>query len=411
MNLNELELNKNGHRILYRVVTGSHAYGLENENSDIDEKGIFWVPYNEFISLDPPVTPQASQISDDNNDKTFYNIYRIFELLKKSNPNILEMLWVPEDCVKFKHPLIDIIIKNRNMFISKELYETHVNYAYQQIKKARGRNKRVHNPQPKEAPLIEDFCYIINFDNFVNNYRYRFDGMSPDSLGYPARPVPLSKSKIDLSEYHAASMEQMPHTYRIYHYGDKAKGVFRGDVNKMLVCESIPKEDEWPKFKGFLVYNIDGHAKATKEWKQYWEWYEKRNNSRWVDQESGELDYDSKNMSHCIRLMLEAKNILEKGEPIIRFEGEAKEYLLKIKNGEFDYDKIILDVEKLNVELSSLFKTSSIPDKVDESKINKLYQEIMSEGESIFGDGVVGRNLLSRDQVNFKDPNIAQNEY
>ena len=59
------------------------------------------------------------------------------------------------------------------------------------------------------------------------------------------------------------------------------------------------------------------------DWKNYWTWIKERNPNRWIAQEKGEINYDTKNMQHCIRLLLSTKNILTKGEPIVRFEGDT----------------------------------------------------------------------------------------
>jgi hypothetical protein len=95
-----------------------------------------------------------------------------------------------------------------------------------QIKKARGQNKWINNPKPKVAPRKEDFCYVIPKARLAL------------SDAPPCRPEPLNQIGWELAHYHAARLEHVPDTYRLYHYGSNARGTFRGDV---LVCESIPE--------------------------------------------------------------------------------------------------------------------------------------------------------------------------
>jgi len=138
MNVKQLEASD---RIIYKVVSGSHAYGLSTPKSDIDIRGVYINPSSEYLRLQEP----AGQISDNKQDIQYYSLKRFFELAQTANPNIIELLWMPEDCIKIKTPIMDKLIENRDLFISKKCFHTHSGYAYAQIKKAKGQNKKVHN--------------------------------------------------------------------------------------------------------------------------------------------------------------------------------------------------------------------------------------------------------------------------
>lgn len=373
-NKSALQKLQDSDRILYSVVSGSHAYGTNTPQSDMDLRGFYWVPANEYLGLNPPVTPNDGQINDEKNDIVYYSLYRAFTLLKTANPNMIELLWIPEDCIKVRHPLMDILLDEREAFISKKAYFTHASYAYEQVKKAKGQNKKVHNPQPVERPKKEDFCHVIK-SNFFMGIRH----VDIASAIFPMRPMPLNKSGLDLSRFHVAALEHVMDTYRLYDYGDQAKGVFRGD--DMLVCESIPISDEWDKFYGLLIYNKSEYEKACREWHSYWDWMKNRNDARWVDQEKGLLNYDQKNMMHCMRLMISAEHILTEGSPLVRFEGEQLAYLMKIRRGELTYEAIMEDVEMREAKLKQLYETSTaIPHSVDMDNLDRLYRHLMEEG-------------------------------
>jgi hypothetical protein len=177
-----------------------------------------------------------------------------------------------------------------------------------------------------------------------------------------------------------AKMEHMENTYRLYDYGNEAKGVFRGP-NEQLVCESIPKTDEWLLFAGLLIFNESAFKRAYEDWKSYWDWMKNRNEHRWIDQEKGNLDYDAKNMSHCMRLMLSSKHILTEGYPIVRFDGEQRDLLMNIKNGKLEYEDIMKMVENLQKEIEDCLEKTHIPDEVDFCKLNKLYEHLNQVAE------------------------------
>jgi uncharacterized protein len=210
--------------ILFESIAGSRAYGTATDASDEDIRGLFVVPAAAYLGLNRP----PDQISDARGNVVYYSLRRVIDLLTQANPNILELLYMPEDCVRKTSPEMRALLANRQLFISKQCADTHAGYAMSQIKKAKGQNKWVNNPKPEAPPGREDFCYVIPRESLSENPLL------------PARPVPLKKLGWDLTEYHAAKLEHARDTFRLYCYGKGAKGVFRNDV---IVCESIPQGD------------------------------------------------------------------------------------------------------------------------------------------------------------------------
>jgi hypothetical protein len=367
--MNTEELRKSG-QIIFECLTGSRAYGLSNPESDFDYRGLFVSPVQEVDSL----FSIPEEIGDDKQDIKFYEIKKFFLLASQCNPNIVELLFAPPETVKIMTPIMEEIIANRSLFISTRAEVTFSGYAYAQIEKSRGQNKLVHNPKPEARPKKEDFCWIIPHCTIdCNDWPFASSDIVDEQP--PFRPIPLNAFKdVSLSDFNCASLEHVQNAYRIYYYGSRAKGIFRGD--DMLTVESIPLEDESPKFSGVLIYIKHEYDKAVRDWKNYWDWMEKRNAHRWEQQERGEIDYDAKNMMHCMRLLFSGKNILSKGEPIIRFEGEQLQYLRDIRAGKFEYNELMTRAEKEMAELKELKSSSSLPYSADMKKLNQLYQRI-----------------------------------
>jgi uncharacterized protein len=363
-----LEMLRKSDRIIFECIAGSHLYNLHTIKSDVDTRGIYKNPPTEYLGLSEP----ANQIGDERHDTTYYSLKRFFELAMTANPNILELAFVPEDCIKICKESMKKVIENRDLFISKKCFHTFSGYAYSQIGKASGQNKMINHPELFEKPKKEDFCWIIESD-FLQGYRNEV---------FPCRPKILKDCHshihpdlpLNLSEYHVSALEHVSNTYRLYYYGVDAKGVFRGD--DMLACESIPITDETDKFAGLLIYNQNEYEKALQQHRKYCEWIENRNDARWVDQENKKVLYDAKNMMHTFRLLMSGENILTKGFPLVRFEGEQRDYLMKIRAGEFKYEELMVEVEKRMARLEELYKTSTIPHSVDTKKIEALYREL-----------------------------------
>ena len=362
-----VEMLRESGRIIFECVAGSRLYSLHiPDKSDTDLRGIYLNPPNEYLGLNEP----SNQIGDEKNDTTYYSLKRFFELAMTANPNILELMWVPEECRRICGFIMHKIIDNRNLFISKKCFHTYSGYAFAQIKKAQGQNKMVNHPELFEKPVKEDFCHII----WASLIRGAQDQDIQKAI-FPARPKRLSEMRmVNLSRYHAAALEHMSDAYRLYDYGVNSKGVFRGD--DMLVCESIPISDEWNRFEGILIYNKHEYERAMADHKKYREWLDTRNDNRWLDQENKLVQYDAKNMLHCMRLLWSGENILKYGEPLVRFDGEQRDYLMSIRAGKFKYEELMAEVDIRMARLEELNKTSTIPHSVNIGKIEALYREL-----------------------------------
>jgi uncharacterized protein len=347
--------------ILFECVAGSRAYGTATSASDEDVRGIFAVPAANYLELSRP----PDQVGDERGNTVYYSLRRVIELLAQANPNILELLFMPGDCVLKDTPEMKELVSHRRLFVTKQCAQTHAGYAMSQIKKARGQNKWINNPKPETPPKKEEYCHVIPWH-------------TRDQRNPPARPVPLNTLGWSLDEYHAARLEHAPDTYRLYHYGDSARGVFRGDV---IVCESIPKDDEATKFAGLLLYNEAGWKQALADHKNYWGWRRERNEARWQQQERGELDFDAKNMMHTVRLLLSARSLMERGEPIVRFHGEQLDLLMSIRTGKLRFDEIMSIAEAVLADCERLKAAADLPEVCDVARASALLKTITEAWE------------------------------
>lgn len=139
------------------VIRGSQAYGTNLPTSDIDYAGVYIQSQEDIYG-----TRYKEQINDDKNDTVFYEIRRFLELVASNNPNILELLNTPEDCIIYKHPLFDEILKYKDDFITKACSKSFGGYAIQQIKKAKGQDKKQNWEKEKVTRKeVLDFVYVL----------------------------------------------------------------------------------------------------------------------------------------------------------------------------------------------------------------------------------------------------------
>jgi hypothetical protein len=358
-----IERNNKEYKKIFEVLVGSHAYNLNDEKSDEDFNGIFYVPSIDYLKLYPE-PPQQFLSHTKEKDVTFFSFKRFFELSSFSNPNFLELFWSDPKNIIYKDPVMDLIFEHKDVFLSQKAYFTYGSYAMSQIKKSKGQNKWVSNPKSKNRPVIEDFCYFISKNN-------KWGGM-------PFRPY---KVDFPLDLFNISKVERSHNLYRLYYYGNEANGVFK---NGNLILSSIPKKDERKKFKGVLIINEDEYNKELKDWNNYWEWIKNRNEERWTPKGAKESDCNYKNLSHCIRLLFSAINIFENRQPIVYLEGEKRDIVLNIKKGLVEYEEILKMAKDLNDKLDTIFNENKksfekVPNK---EKINDLFLMCIDQLES-----------------------------
>lgn len=343
-----------GAKPLFMVIRGSQAYGTNLPTSDIDYAGVFIQSEDDILGLN-----YKEQINDDKNDTVFYEIRRFLELMGSNNPTILELLNTPEDCIIYKHPLYELILDNKDKFLTKVCAKSFGGYGIQQITKAKGQNKKQNwekDKMTRKTPF--DFCYIhlneksMELSTFLNskNIDQKFCG--------------LSKS---------------PHGKDIYSLFYNINGNYNGvafEESNDIRLTSIPiGSDEY--FIGHISYNKDGYMQHCKDYKSYTTWIEERNEQRWIDVKSHNQKIDGKNMMHCRRLLDMAKEI-GLGKGVIVRRPNAKE-LISIRKGEVNLEKLIEISENDIIEIDRIFKESSLPDSVDKKLINEILINIRKD--------------------------------
>ncbi len=116
-------------RVILRCVIGSRAYGLDNENSDIDRRGAFLPLATQHWSL----FGVPEQIELDATQECYWELQKFVVLALKANPNVLECLYSP--LVETATPLGQELIGLRDVFLSRLAYQTYNGYVMSQFKK------------------------------------------------------------------------------------------------------------------------------------------------------------------------------------------------------------------------------------------------------------------------------------
>lgn len=385
MNIQELE---NNHQLAYKFVRGSTLYNTNIETSDVDYGGVFILPNESLLGL--PDFYQ-DQVSDEKHDTTYYEFNRWVELLMKANPNALESLFVPRDKVIGEiHPAVQLIIDNRDLFLTKECFKSLSGYAYAQIQKCRGLNKKCVQPVMEKKEVM-DFCYtfkeqgsqpmkeflaergylqkycgLVNIPNMKDTYGVYYDFASHVKFefdNYKDRRAFLSLCNDWFGgEYYEWVFDRYMNN-EFYGYS----GIVHpeGKSNEVRLS-SIPK-GEVPIC--FMTYNQQGYESHCRKYKEYYEWVEKRNPARY--ESNLKSNYDVKNVAHCVRLLHMGRE-LAKGEGFNVVRTWDRDMILDIRNHKYEYEEIIEYVEKVFAEMKELAEKCDLPKTVDKQKVNEL---------------------------------------
>jgi hypothetical protein len=329
--------------IILECISGSRAYGLDTPESDTDIKGVFLLPKNDYFGLD-----YIPQINNPSNDIVYYELGRFMALLSVNNPNILELLNTPKKAVLFKHPYLEEI--KAELILSKLCKNTFGKFALSQIKKAKGLKKKIVNPIGKERKSLLSFCYINHLNGSISLLKY------------------LGLKNWTQNNCGLINIANMKNIFGLYYSENLAyKGIIKNQDSNDISLSSIPKDEAQ---LALLYFNKDGYSIYCKEYKEYWEWVENRNEARYKNTMSHGKNYDAKNMMHTFRLLEMAIEIGK--DKVVNVARPNREFLLNIKNGYYEYDELLIMAKQKQLEMEQAFENSDLPESPDLNMINEL---------------------------------------
>lgn len=340
--------------ILY-TVTGSRAYGTHRPDSDYDYAGICIPPaqYRDGYLLrfdqaefgkakEPPASPEQQSP-----DATIYGIQKYFKLAADCNPNVIEVIWAPDDCIVRCTTHGRVLRNYRDLFLSQKARHTFRGYAMSQLNRIKTHRRWLLDP-PKKKPERKDYGLP------------EFTAIPADQVNAAHAMIQkkIDSWEIDFGELAPSSViyiqEQISH-----HLTDMQIGMHE----KFFAAGRLLSFDD-----NFLSYlDSEKRYKAAKqEWKQYHEWKEKRNPARAALEASH--GYDTKHAMHLVRLMRMCREILTEGEVLVR-RPDAED-LKKVLTGPWTYDSLLAWAEEQDQELKEL--KSDLPREPDRKRLDRI---------------------------------------
>lgn len=139
--------------LIFMTLAGSIMYGTNTKESDVDQRGICVPPKNVVMGF----AHNFEQQEFPNEDTVVYSLMKFMRLAVEGNPNILEVLFAPEECIKVIHLTWKELQKHRQKFLTADLVPKFRGYAESQFKKMKIlRENRITNP-PTHKPTRSEF--------------------------------------------------------------------------------------------------------------------------------------------------------------------------------------------------------------------------------------------------------------
>lgn len=309
-----------GNRIIILTLGGSHAYGTNNENSDLDIRGCALNSKMQILTNE-----NFEQFVNEATDTTIYSFNKLIGLLSNTNPNTIEMLGNKPDHYFHVSSIGKELIDNAHMFLSKRA------------------------------------CY--SFGGYANQQLYRLSQKSAHAL-----------TQSELEKHILKTMEFMKTDF------NKRYSTFSEDQVNLYIDKAVQEGYDTEIFMDIRLthYPLRDYCSLWSELQNVVKSYSKIGKRNEHAIEHGKI---AKHMMHLIRLYIMCLDILEK-EKIITYREDEHELLMDIRNGKFlddnnqpteEFFEMVNDYEK---RLEYAKENTSLPDNPNYKEINEFVASV-----------------------------------
>jgi hypothetical protein len=359
-------------KTIFLAKNGSRAYGMHHSESDVDIQGIMIPPKEYFFGFshrieqfDKPMhmeqfIPFLSEeekfiVAATKIEGTIYGIHKFFALSKDCNPNLIQLLYSDNDSILICNTLGEKLRQNRNLFLSKNARFRFSGYAISQLKRIQLHRGYLLNPK-ENKPKRSDYGLAEKMEISSNDLAMvrseigkQLDRWNDGFIGDIDENI---KNRI------RESIGQLLAELKI------------SEANKFqLACNKLGFDENFIKY----FQKENEYHRALTEWESFQNWKKTRNPER-AAMES-KFGYDGKHAAHLVRLMRMAVEILRDGEVHVK-RSDAKE-LLEIRNGSWNYEKLVAYAENMDSIAAELYKTSKLPHSPDVKALDNLCMEMV----------------------------------
>jgi hypothetical protein len=312
-------------KTIMTTIFGSHLYGLNTENSDMDYKSIF-IPETKYLVLQTAIRNishstggQDAKNTAEDVDTELFALHEWIKLALQGETVALDMLHTTPEMLLETSPTWEFIQENRWRFYTTDM-RSYVGYVKKQAAKYGVKGTRLDALQKSIDEANEALCLANTYDGEIDVNTIKLG----DVIDY--LPEDHYRSKV--------TDTKGEHEYHFYKVLEKKFQTTLRVTEYISILQGI--------------YNSYGsRAKEAQENK----------------------GIDWKALSHAIRGGYQLKEIYTTGD--LKYPLKQREFLLAVKRGELDFitqvkpelEKIVDEVEKLAIELETSGKLPRKPDR------------------------------------------------
>lgn len=310
-------------KVLFKIKSGSHLYGLNTPTSDMDYAGVyiedsfedFIDPFNTKDEMDMSIKSKKENGRNDKDavDEKYFHIKKFIKLCADNNPSVLEMLFAPEDCIEYVDPdFKSLILDHPEMFVNAKLIDRFIGYAKSQ--------------EQKSYTKSENYVTLNTFYNSLKRV-----------ANLKTKQVTMREAVLHVDpELFKGKANQNPVDI-VYEVGDMK---FPSGIT---IKEAIARiEDRFSR----ASHRIEGI---------------------FINK------YEPKFMSHTIRLLEEGYQLLTTGKVSFPFTGKVFNDIMSIKLGNTPVEDVPEIVNEYKERLSELEKVHTLPKTADYEAIKRAY--------------------------------------
>ena len=305
-----------GKNIILLTLGGSHAYGTNNKDSDLDIRGIAINSKRDIL-----LGHDFNQVDGSNTDTVIYSLRKIVSMLSNCNPNTIEILGCKPEHYLHTSVIGKSLLENRHMFLSQRAIGSFAGYANEQLRKLENATVRDIEQKRREEHILKTIMHA--WKTMQEKYQ-----QIPDCS---------FKLYLDKAVNKDFDEEIFMDVNNLYHYPLRDYRNLWNEMNNIVKSyNKIGKRNE----------NALTHGKIAKH------------------------------AMHLLRLFIMCIDILEK-EEIVTYRENEHELLMNIRNGEFlgednvpseEFYEIVNEYEK---KMEYAAKHTSLPLRPDQTKIDE----------------------------------------
>lgn len=308
--------------IVLRTVVGSRAWGLAEEHSDTDERGVFALP----LAWTAGLCERTEDLVSLDGSQTYWEVEKAIRQGLRADPNTLEMLFVPG--ARATDELGRWLLEEREAFVSREVYGSFARYAVSQLRRLE-----------QSARLAEHRAVVLAWLRAEPT-------LTLDAVAHKLAAATLSSAP-SAGEPRASGADAPPPA-DLHRAKEYVKQLYRSLHDQAL----LPAAD----FASLVAHAREADA-------------------------SFELPRElrPKNAYNLLRLLYVAQDWLEHGAPEFAASGARRERLLAIKRSLVPLSEVLREAEELLPGLEEARTRTRLPRHPDVTRADRLLRRVRIE--------------------------------